>query len=96
MKKSELKRKIIKYLRGNLPIVVSRKVLSENLGGLVCERTLANMDSTGERCISEKVKFGRNVGYPRDAVLKWVDEHLVICEEETDDEVLEQLNDATN
>jgi len=58
-------------LLGTLPPLVSRKVASEALGGLISPKTLCHRDAAGSGP-KERIKLGRKVAYPREAFVEWV------------------------
>lgn len=62
-------------LEDKLSPVVSRRQLSELLGGLLSPRTLANLDSQGKGP-GYKIKIGRAVGYPKDVVMSWLKQRM--------------------
>ena len=75
---NDAKNQLHKALELELPLIVSRKLLSKILGGLISARTIANRDCLG---LSPKVKvrIGRNIGYTRQSVLEWLEELLQVA-----------------
>jgi hypothetical protein len=71
MSHSQVVAVLISQLRDALPTVVSRKAIEKQLSGLISHRTLANLDSLGKGP-AERVRFGRSVGYPKEAFLSWL------------------------
>jgi hypothetical protein len=69
--------KVIDEMEKNLKQIVTRRDLSEALGGLVAYRTWANRDSLGTGP-EVKIKIGRTVGYPKQAVMDWLRKNLTI------------------
>ena len=64
--------KLLKGWKDPLPGVIARNEVHEATGGLVHPRTLANMDSRG---LGPKGRFRfnkRNVGYPMDDFIRWL------------------------
>ncbi|MBI9088202.1 MAG: hypothetical protein JEZ12_03200 [Desulfobacterium sp.] len=60
-----------------VPAIVSRKLLSKILGGLISPRTIANWDCLG-LAPKVKVRIGRNIGYTRNSVLEWLEDNLEV------------------
>ena len=54
--------------------VVARSQVKEFSGGLLHPRTLANLDCQGKGPPS--IQFGRKIGYPVDALVKWMQERF--------------------
>jgi hypothetical protein len=57
--------------------VVRRQLIGQFTGGMIGARHLANMDSQG-RGPAVRVKVGKNVGYPVDALIQWLEQHVKI------------------
>lgn len=75
-----LKESLLEEFKRELPVVISRKKLSQALGEMLSPRTLANMSSKALGP-AEKVRIGRCLGYTRRSVLAWLAENLEIaCE----------------
>ena len=55
--------------RANAPLI-SRKEAARLSGGLVSEKTLANLDSLNEGP-RERIRIGRRVGYPVEVFAAW-------------------------
>ena len=53
------------------PEIITRKKLYELTGGLISEKTLANMDSEGSG-IQPRLRIGGKVAYPKDAAIVWL------------------------
>ncbi len=66
--------KILQNLRHELPAVVARSEIKKRLGGMVSVGHMANLDSAGLG--PPRVRLGRRVGYPRDALLDWLRERM--------------------
>ncbi len=69
--------KVLEDLSSSLPPVFSRSKAEELLGGMICARTLANLDSAGKgpanfRCGSKKVC------YRREDFLSWLAARLEV------------------
>lgn len=52
------------------PPVLARDRIAEYTGGLICPKSLANLDSLGQGP-SRRVKLGRRVGYPARDFAVW-------------------------
>ena len=63
--------KIFNNLSQSAPEVLSRKKIQELTGGLVAEKTLANLDSEGEG-IQPRLRMNGKVAYPKEAVISWL------------------------
>ena len=74
---SEEIRQVLEDLEKQLKPVVTRRDLSEVLGGLVAYRTWANRDALGTGP-EVKIKIGRTVGYPKRAIMEWLRKNLTI------------------
>ena len=53
------------------PEVITRKKLHELTGGLVSEKTLANLDSLGDG-IQPRLRIGGKVAYPKQAAIDFL------------------------
>ncbi len=53
------------------PEILTRKKFQELTGGLVSEKTLANLDSEGGG-IYPRLRVGGKVAYPKDAAIAWL------------------------
>ena len=53
------------------PEMLTRKKIHELTGGLVAEKTLANLDCEGQG-ILPRLRIGGKVAYPKDAVISWL------------------------
>lgn len=62
---------IIGSLKDTLPPVFSREEAAKHLGGLICAKTLSNLDALGKGP-SVKLRVGKKVAYERDSFLKWL------------------------
>ena len=58
--------------------VVARSEVERFTGGLICRRTMANLDSEGKGP-SEKVNLGRSVGYSKQSLISWLGKRLQIA-----------------
>jgi len=67
MKRAEIITDIIS--RANAPLI-SRKEAAKLTGGLMAEKTIANLDCLGEGP-SEKIRIGKRVGYPTAIFAEW-------------------------
>jgi predicted DNA-binding transcriptional regulator AlpA len=73
-KKAELD-KAIDQMAANWPSpIVARKKFEEFTGGLWKSKTITNYDSLGLGPL--RVKLGRSVGYPKDALIEWLKKHM--------------------
>lgn len=63
--------RIFENLRGRSPEIITRKKLQELTGGLISEKTLANLDSEGSG-IQPRMRIGGKVAYPKDAAIAWL------------------------
>lgn len=70
-----LKESLLEEFQRELPVVISRKKLSQALGDMLSPRTLANMSSK-TLGPAERVRLGRSLGYTRRSVLAWLAENL--------------------
>lgn len=69
--------KLIDEIRSTLPPVLYRtNPRFRELTGL-SPRTMANLDSLGQGP-AQRVRLGRTVGYPKEALLAWLVERLVV------------------
>ncbi|MCK5680114.1 hypothetical protein KAI46_04810 [bacterium] len=50
--------------------IISRKEAARLSGGLISEKTLANLDCLGEGP-TEKIRIGKRVGYPTEVFATW-------------------------
>ena len=62
---------IFENLSRSAPEILTRKKLHELTGGLVSEKSLANMDSLGEG-IQPRLRVGGKVAYPKEAAIVWL------------------------
>ena len=62
---------IFNNLSRKAPEIVTRKKLYELTGGLVSEKTLANLDSLGEG-IQPRMRIGGKVAYPKAAAITFL------------------------
>ena len=62
---------IFEVLSSKSPEIITRKKLQELTGGLVSEKTLANLDSEGVG-IQPRLRIGGKVVYPKDAAIAWL------------------------
>ena len=56
---------------------VARTQVSNFSGGLVNEKTLANMDSLGDGPV--RVRVGRKIAYPVDSFIIWLESRATLC-----------------
>jgi len=63
--------KIFENLARNAPKTLSRKKLHELTGGLLTEKTLANMDCEGTG-IQPRFRMGGKIFYERDSAIAWL------------------------
>lgn len=66
---------IIGSLKATLPPVFSREEAARQLGGLICAKTLSNLDALGKGP-SVKLRVGKKVAYERDNFLKWLNSQI--------------------
>jgi hypothetical protein len=50
--------------------LVGRQKIADFTGGLFTPKTMANLDSIGDG--PPRIKFGRNVGYPKRELIEWM------------------------
>ena len=62
---------IFEHLSRNAPETLSRKKIHELTGGLLTEKTLANMDSEGIG-IQPRFRMGGKIFYQRDSAIAWL------------------------
>lgn len=62
----------ISSLRDSLPAVFTREEAAKQLGGLLCAKTLANMDAHGTGP-AVKQRIGKKIVYEREAFLAWIE-----------------------
>ena len=62
---------IFENLSRTAPEIITRKKLHELTGGLVSEKTLANLDSLGEG-IQPRMRIGGKVAYPKQAAITFL------------------------
>ena len=62
---------IFENLSRTAPEIITRKKLHELTGGLVSEKTLANLDSLGEG-IQPRMRIGGKVAYPKEAAITFL------------------------
>lgn len=68
----------LKQLKEKWPSsIVSRTEIRKFTGGLINEKTLANLDSQGTGP-EGRFKIGRKVGYDVSAVIRWLEERLTV------------------
>jgi len=58
-------------LTKDLPPTIARSKVSEYFGGAISSKTLANLDSLGQGP-EGAFKVGRNVVYPTESLLEWL------------------------
>ena len=63
--------RIFENLSHKSPEIITRKKLQELTGGLISEKTLANLDSEGVG-IQPRMRIGAKVCYPKDAAILWL------------------------
>jgi len=69
--------RIFENLSSKSPELITRKKLQELTGGLVSEKTLANLDSEG--CgIQPRMRIGGKIAYPKDAAIAWLKSRCVV------------------
>lgn len=69
--------RIFDNLRSKAPEIITRKKLQELTGGLVSEKTLANLDSDGSG-IQPRMRIGGKICYPKDAAVTWLKNRCVV------------------
>lgn len=57
--------------------LVARKDVGIFTGGLISPKTQANLDSLGQG--PERIRIGRQVAYPVDAYVKWLESRVTAC-----------------
>lgn len=67
---------IIDTLKTSLPPVFSRKEAVKHLGGIICAKTLSNLDASGKGP-KMKLKVGKKVAYEREDFLKWLHNQIL-------------------
>jgi len=70
---------IFENLSRTAPEIITRKKLHELTGGLVSEKTLANMDSAGDG-ILPRLRIGGKVAYPKEAAISWLEQRCEIVQ----------------
>ena len=68
----------INSLRNSLPAVFTREEAAKQLGGLLCAKTLANMDAHGTGPMV-KQRIGKKVAYERETFLAWLESRFNTC-----------------
>jgi len=63
--------RIFENLSSKSPEIITRRKLHELTGGLISEKTLANLDSEGTG-IQPRIRIGGKVAYPKDAAIAWL------------------------
>ena len=63
--------RILENLSHKFPEIITRKKFQELTGGLISEKTLANLDSEGDG-IQPRMRIGGKVAYPKDAAIAWL------------------------
>ena len=71
---------IFESLARTAPEIITRQKLHELTGGLISEKTLANMDSTGDG-ILPRLRIGGKIAYPKDAAISWLEQRCEIVQE---------------
>jgi len=71
---------IFENLARTAPEIITRKKFHEMTGGLVSEKTLANMDSVGDG-ILPRLRIGGKIAYPKDAAIAWLKHRCKIDQE---------------
>jgi len=69
---------IFQNLSRTAPEILTRKKLHELTGGLVSEKTLANLDSLGEG-IKPRMRIGGKTAYPKAAAIDWLKNRCEFC-----------------
>jgi len=64
-------------IKNNPSGYILRSELQEATGGLLNGRTMANLDCQGDG-ISERIEFGRKRAYPVQAVIKYLQERIIV------------------
>ncbi len=61
--------------------IVSRDKISEFSGGLLCARSMANLDAKGLGP-KGRIRMGnKKIGYPVDSLIEWLEERSVAVED---------------
>jgi hypothetical protein len=69
----------LQHLKAKWPSsIVARTKVKEFSGGILSEKYLANLDSLGQG--PERVRIGRQIAYPVDALVSWMEERSTDCE----------------
>lgn len=55
--------------------IVARQKIGEFTGGLISEKTVANMDCLGQG--PPRVRIGRKIGYPVPSLISWLESRIV-------------------
>ncbi|WP_027362076.1 hypothetical protein [Halodesulfovibrio aestuarii] len=71
------KESVLRVFEESCPLFVTRKKVQELTGGLIKAKTLSNKDSLGLGP-SMKVTIGKTVAYPRQALIDWLEDVLVV------------------
>lgn len=66
---------ILSKLQSELPPIVGRRELFKLTGGVISQRTMANLDSQGKGP-KGRVKIGRLTAYERDSFVSWLSERM--------------------
>lgn len=69
------KANILSKLETELPPIVGRRIVFKITGGLISQRTMANLDSKGLGP-KERIRVGRQIGYPRETFIFWFSERM--------------------
>ena len=62
---------IFENLSRTAPEIFTRKKFHELTGGLMSEKTLANLDSLSEG-IQPRLRIGGKIAYPKEAAISWL------------------------
>lgn len=73
-------KQIFDNLSRTAPEIITRKKLHELTGGLVSEKSLANMDCIGDG-ILPRLKIGGKVAYPKKEAIAWLEQRCKIVQE---------------
>ena len=58
--------------------IISRREAARLSGGLISEKTLANLDCLGEGP-GEKIRIGKRIGYPVESYASWFADRIENC-----------------
>jgi hypothetical protein len=78
MQNKQIKPDFLQIIKNNHSGYIFRKNLTEQTGGLLHGRTMANLDSMGGIGIPGRISIGRKVAYPVESVVAYLQANVTV------------------